>query len=71
MAERSDFPPQKLKEILGNDTMAVIGYGVQGRAQSLNMRDNGTFIPAFSADVQLRIKSGCWSKTWWRELEKG
>jgi len=41
VVERSDYPPQKLKEILGKDTMAVIGYGVQGRAQSLNMRDNG------------------------------
>lgn len=41
VVERSDFPPQRLKEILGKETMAVIGYGVQGRAQSLNMRDNG------------------------------
>jgi len=28
-------------QIFGKDTMAVIGYGVQGRAQSQNMRDNG------------------------------
>jgi ketol-acid reductoisomerase len=41
VVERSDFPPAKLQELLGNQTMAVIGYGVQGRAQSLNMKDNG------------------------------
>jgi len=41
VVERSDFPPAKLQQILGKDTIAVIGYGVQGRAQSLNLRDNG------------------------------
>ena len=40
VVERSDMPPRKLKEILGRETIAVIGYGVQGRGQSLNMRDN-------------------------------
>lgn len=39
--ERSDYPKDKLAQIFGKDTMAVIGYGVQGRAQSLNMKDNG------------------------------
>lgn len=39
--ERNDYPPEKVKQILGNETVAVIGYGVQGRGQSLNMRDNG------------------------------
>ena len=38
--ERSDMPPQKLKKTLGKETVAIIGYGVQGRGQSLNMRDN-------------------------------
>jgi ketol-acid reductoisomerase len=41
VVERSDYPKEKLQQIFKNDTMAVIGYGVQGRAQSLNMRDNG------------------------------
>ena len=40
VVERSDLPPAKLKSILGKETVAVIGYGVQGRGQSLNMRDN-------------------------------
>ncbi len=39
--ERADFPKQKLLGIFKNDTLAVIGYGTQGMAQSLNMRDNG------------------------------
>jgi ketol-acid reductoisomerase len=42
--ERSDVPPQKLKKVLGKETVAVIGYGVQGRGQSLNMRDNGVKV---------------------------
>jgi len=41
VVERADYPKEKLKEIFKNDVMAVIGYGVQGRAQSLNMKDNG------------------------------
>ncbi|KAJ3200920.1 Bifunctional acetohydroxyacid reductoisomerase [Entophlyctis luteolus] len=39
--ERSDFPREKLAQLFKNDTMAVLGYGTQGMAQSLNMRDNG------------------------------
>lgn len=42
--ERSDFPPEKVKQILANETVAVLGYGVQGRGQSLNMRDNGVKV---------------------------
>ena len=39
--ERSDYPPDKIRQILKDETVAVLGYGVQGRGQSLNMRDNG------------------------------
>ncbi|KAJ3041397.1 Bifunctional acetohydroxyacid reductoisomerase [Rhizophlyctis rosea] len=39
--ERADFPKEKLHKIFANDTFAVIGYGTQGYAQSLNLRDNG------------------------------
>src|SRR5207245_30385 len=39
--ERGDYPPDKIRAILGNETVAVLGYGVQGRSQSLNMKDNG------------------------------
>ncbi|HEX4608141.1 MAG TPA: ketol-acid reductoisomerase [Urbifossiella sp.] len=42
--ERADYPPEKVKAILGGETVAVLGYGVQGRGQSLNMRDNGVKV---------------------------
>ncbi len=38
---REEFPMAKAKEVLEKEVIAVIGYGVQGPAQSLNMRDNG------------------------------
>ncbi len=38
---RKEFPLSKARRILKNETIAVIGYGVQGPAQGLNMRDNG------------------------------
>ncbi|HWS24729.1 MAG TPA: ketol-acid reductoisomerase [Anaerolineales bacterium] len=38
---RGEFPVEKAKEVLKNETVAVIGYGVQGPAQAMNMRDNG------------------------------
>jgi ketol-acid reductoisomerase len=40
VVERSDYPPERLQSILGKETVAVLGYGVQGRGQSLNMKDN-------------------------------
>jgi ketol-acid reductoisomerase len=41
VVERSDFPKERIRAILGKETIAVLGYGVQGRGQSLNMKDNG------------------------------
>lgn len=38
---REEFPLEKALDVLANETIAVIGYGVQGPGQSLNMRDNG------------------------------
>ena len=38
---RAEFPLEKAREVLKNETIAVIGYGVQGPGQSLNLRDNG------------------------------
>ena len=38
---RDEYPLSKALETLKNETIAVIGYGVQGPAQSLNLRDNG------------------------------
>jgi ketol-acid reductoisomerase len=44
VVERSDYPPQRLRQILEPETVAVIGYGVQGKGQSLNMKDNGVKV---------------------------
>jgi ketol-acid reductoisomerase len=38
---RDEFPLEKAQQVLQDETVAVLGYGVQGPAQSLNMRDNG------------------------------
>ena len=39
--ERSDYPPERCKDILDHETTAILGYGPQGRGQGLNMRDQG------------------------------
>jgi ketol-acid reductoisomerase len=44
VVERADFPPERVRQILGKETVAVLGYGVQGRGQSLNMKDNGVNV---------------------------
>jgi ketol-acid reductoisomerase len=36
---REEFPLAKAREVLKNEIVAVIGYGVQGPAQALNMSD--------------------------------
>jgi len=38
---REEFPMKKAREVLKDETIAIIGYGVQGPGQSLNMKDNG------------------------------
>ncbi|MBI9045556.1 MAG: ketol-acid reductoisomerase [Anaerolineaceae bacterium] len=38
---REEFPLEKAQQVLKNEIVAVLGYGVQGPAQALNMRDNG------------------------------
>ena len=38
---RSEFPMERAREVLKDETIAVIGYGVQGPGQSLNLKDNG------------------------------
>ncbi len=36
-----EFSLQKAREVLENETIAILGYGVQGPSQALNLRDNG------------------------------
>lgn len=38
---REEFPLEKAREILKGETIAIIGYGVQGPGQALNLKDNG------------------------------
>jgi ketol-acid reductoisomerase len=38
---REEFPLKKAQEALKNETVAVLGYGVQGPAQAMNMKENG------------------------------
>ena len=38
---RDEFPLEKARDILKEETIAILGYGVQGPGQALNLRDNG------------------------------
>src|SRR5262249_34510627 len=55
VVERADYPPERLHAILDPETVAVLGYGVQGRGQSLNMKDNGVKVI-----IGLRDKGRSW-----------
>ncbi|RMG43119.1 MAG: ketol-acid reductoisomerase [Candidatus Dadabacteria bacterium] len=54
---RDEFPLEKAREVLSNETIAVLGYGVQGPAQAMNLRDNG-----FNVIVGQRKGSPSWDK---------
>lgn len=54
---REEFPLSKAKDILKNEVIAIIGYGVQGPAQALNLKDNG-----FNVIVGQRSNSASWDK---------
>lgn len=41
VATREEFSLEKAREILKDETIAVLGYGVQGPGQACNLRDNG------------------------------
>ncbi len=38
---RDEYPLARARKMLRNEVVTVLGYGVQGPAQALNMRDNG------------------------------
>lgn len=54
---RDEFTLEKAREVLKGETIAVIGYGVQGPGQSMNLRDNG-----FNVIVGQRKDSKTWDK---------
>ncbi len=53
---REEFPLEKAREVMKDETIAIIGYGVQGPGQGLNLRDNG-----FNVIVGQR-KGATWEK---------
>ncbi|MDM8160111.1 ketol-acid reductoisomerase [Labilibaculum sp. K2S] len=54
---REEFSLEKAREVMKDETIAVIGYGVQGPGQSLNLKDNG-----FNVIVGQRKDSKTWDK---------
>ncbi|MCA6075466.1 ketol-acid reductoisomerase [Fulvivirga sedimenti] len=54
---REEFSLDKAREVLKNETIAVLGYGVQGPGQALNLKDNG-----FNVIVGQRKNSKTWDK---------
>ncbi len=60
---RDEFPLEKAREVLKDEVICVLGYGVQGPAQSLNMRDNGFKViigqsPKFKKDWDKAVNDG-------------
>ena len=60
---RREFPMSRARRVLKNETIAVIGYGVQGPGQSLNMKDNGFNVivgqsKKFRKDWNRAVKDG-------------
>ena len=51
-----EFTLEKASEVLKNEVVAIIGYGVQGRGQALNMRDNG--IPVIVGEADYNTEQG-------------
>jgi len=60
---REEFPVEKAREVIKDETIAIIGYGVQGPAQALNMKDNGFNViigqaPEFKDDWDKAVRDG-------------
>lgn len=60
---RKEFTLAKARTTLKNEVIAVIGYGVQGPAQSLNLKDNGFNViigqsKVFKKDWDRAVKDG-------------
>lgn len=59
---RDEFPIKKAQETLKDETVAVLGYGVQGPAQSQNMRDNGINVIIGQRKEFNGKTDPCWQK---------
>ena len=63
VVKREEFPLSKAQKVLKDEVIAIIGYGVQGPAQALNLRDNGIPViigqePKFKDDWDKALKDG-------------
>ncbi len=54
---REEFPLEKAREVMKDETIAIIGYGVQGPGQALNLKDNG-----FNVIIGQRKGGKSWDK---------
>jgi ketol-acid reductoisomerase len=59
---REEFSLEKAREVLKDEVVAVLGYGVQGPAQAMNMRDNG---------IQVIVGQRQGTKNWDRAVADG
>ncbi|QAR31383.1 ketol-acid reductoisomerase [Ornithobacterium rhinotracheale] len=59
---REEFSLEKAQEVLKDEVVAIIGYGVQGPGQALNLKDNG---------VNVIVGQRKNSKSWDKALEDG
>jgi len=60
---RKEFSMARARKVLKKETIAVLGYGVQGPAQALNLRDNGFNViigqaKRFRKDWDRAVKDG-------------
>src|SRR5512145_684215 len=60
---RKEFPMTRARKVLKKEVIAIIGYGVQGPAQGLNLRDNGFNVivgqaPEFKRDWDRAVADG-------------
>ena len=59
VVERADFPPEKIKQILGNETVAILGYGRFGAALTQLVGEAGIAVRAHDplADVPTDVRA--------------
>ena len=57
-----EFPLERARKVLENETVAVLGYGVQGPGQAMNMRDNG---------IRVLVGQRKGGQSWQRAIDDG
>jgi len=57
-----EFPMDKARDVLKDETVAVLGYGVQGPGQAMNMRDN---------DIRVIVGQRKGGQSWKKAIDDG